>query len=84
MYIGTYDFQGERLPVLDCFWTAHIVAGEISLDVAENSDFTWLPLAGQPDLAFDTMNRAIAALQARSGHPGSGRVDGAHAGHRST
>lgn len=63
MYIGTYDYQQERLPVLDCFWTASIVAGEIVLDPAENDAFTWVALADEPDLAFDTMNRAIVDLR---------------------
>jgi len=63
MFIGEYEFQGERLPVLDCFWTADVVGGEIVLDPAESSDYAWLPIRDEPDLAFETMNQAIRALQ---------------------
>ena len=35
MYLGSYDFQGEMLPVLDCFWFASIVDGELRLDPDE-------------------------------------------------
>ena len=56
--VGTSS-SGETLPVLDCFWLATIVEGQITLDVHEVSAYTWLPLADLPDLAFDTMNRAI-------------------------
>jgi 8-oxo-dGTP diphosphatase len=66
MFIGGYDHQGERVPVLDCFWTASIVAGEIQPDERENSEYAWFALADPPDLAFATMNAAVAALQGRS------------------
>jgi 8-oxo-dGTP diphosphatase len=65
MYIGAYEYQNERLPVLDCFWTASIIAGDIVLDPTENDAFTWFPLHAEPHLAFDTMNRAIADLRQR-------------------
>jgi 8-oxo-dGTP diphosphatase len=68
MYVGSYEFQNEMVPVLDCFWFATIVAGEITLAADEVSDYAWLPLADPPDLAFDTMNRAI--LDARILHAG--------------
>lgn len=59
MFIGTYEFQGEAVPALDCFWLADIVTGQIVLDESENSAFTWLPLDDPPELAFPTMNQAI-------------------------
>jgi 8-oxo-dGTP diphosphatase len=59
MFIGSYDFQGERLPVLDCFWLATITAGEIDLDPAEGSEYTWLPLADPPEMAFPTMDAVL-------------------------
>jgi ADP-ribose pyrophosphatase YjhB (NUDIX family) len=59
MYLGTYDFQGETLPVLDCFWLATIVAGEITLDPAEASEYAWLPLADPPEMAFPTMDTVL-------------------------
>jgi ADP-ribose pyrophosphatase YjhB (NUDIX family) len=73
MFIGGVDQQGERLPVLDCYWTASIVAGEIELDQQENSEYAWFALADPPDLAFPTANAAIAALRTlrsrRGGNP---------------
>ncbi|MEV6923145.1 NUDIX domain-containing protein [Dactylosporangium sp. NPDC051485] len=59
MYIGTYDYQEEHLPVLDCFWLATITAGEITLDPAEASEFTWLALADPPEMAFATMDLVL-------------------------
>ncbi|WP_426507111.1 NUDIX domain-containing protein [Dactylosporangium sp. McL0621] len=59
MFIGSYDFQGERLPVLDCFWLATITAGEIDLDPAEGSEYTWLSLADPPEMAFPTMDAVL-------------------------
>lgn len=56
MHIGTYEFQGEKLPVLDCFWVASIRSGEIVLDPAEASEYSWLPLADPPEMAFPTMD----------------------------
>lgn len=63
MYIGTYEYQGEPLPVLDCFWFAMITAGEITLDAAECSEYAWMPLADPPRMAFQTMDAAL--LEAR-------------------
>ncbi|WP_433050746.1 NUDIX hydrolase [Dactylosporangium sp. CS-033363] len=59
MHIGSYDFQGERLPVLDCFWLATIAGGEIVLDPAEASEYTWLPLDDPPEMAFPTMDAVL-------------------------
>jgi 8-oxo-dGTP diphosphatase len=63
MFVGSYDFQNERLPVLDCFWLATITEGEITLDPHEASAHRWLPLVDTPPLAFDTMDRAIVEVR---------------------
>jgi 8-oxo-dGTP diphosphatase len=59
MYVGSYDFQGETLPVLDCFFMATIVDGEIALDRTELSDHRYVPLTDPPPMAFATMDRAL-------------------------
>jgi ADP-ribose pyrophosphatase YjhB (NUDIX family) len=59
MYVGSYDFQGESLPVLDCFWLARIVAGTLRPDPAEALEHGWYPLADAPPMAFDTMDAAL-------------------------
>ena len=66
MFIGSYDFQGERLPVLDCFWLATITAGEITLDPGEGSELTWLPLDDPPAMAFSTMDAVLRGSIIRS------------------
>ena len=65
MYIGTYDFQGEALPILDCFWLATVVGGEIHLDPAEASGFMWADLADPPAMAFGTMDAALKEVRLR-------------------
>jgi 8-oxo-dGTP diphosphatase len=60
MYVGRYLFQNETLPVLDCFWLATMVEGQINLKTDEVTQYAWLALADPPDLAFETMNSAIA------------------------
>ena len=60
MYIGRYDFQGETLPVLDHFWLATVVSGEIVVDPAEAAGHRWFSLADPPELAFSTMDEAIS------------------------
>ena len=64
MYIGEYRLQGERLPVLDCFWLATAVAGELTVDATEGSEHAWLPLDHPPAMAFATQDRALADLAA--------------------
>ena len=66
MYVGSYEYQGETLPVLDTFWLAGIVAGEIRLS-PESSEYGWLPLDGTPPLAFETMDSAIRDVRAGTG-----------------
>jgi 8-oxo-dGTP diphosphatase len=65
MYIGAYEFQGERLPVLDSFWLARIASGSIILDPTESLEYAWLPLADPPPLAFGTMDAALRDATSR-------------------
>jgi 8-oxo-dGTP diphosphatase len=58
MYVGSYDYQGETLPVLESFFLA-TVAGQIILDPAESSDMKWFELGKRPPLAFSTMDQAV-------------------------
>jgi 8-oxo-dGTP diphosphatase len=68
MYVGTYDFQGEPLPVLDCYFFATLGPGEqVTLDPDESSEHAWFDLDRPPPLAFDTMDRAIAEAARRLG-----------------
>ncbi|MEV4757962.1 NUDIX domain-containing protein [Micromonospora sp. NPDC049559] len=59
MYLGDYDFQGERLPVLDSYYLATLPDGEISLNPAESADLAWYDLVDPPPLAFATMDAAV-------------------------
>jgi ADP-ribose pyrophosphatase YjhB (NUDIX family) len=63
MYLGSYDFQAEKLPVLDCFWRARITAGDITLDPREATELAWFSVWNPPALAFTTMDRAIQDLR---------------------
>lgn len=65
MHVGSYEYQGETLPVLDTFWLAVIVSGEIRLS-PESSEYAWLPLDAPPPLAFETMDLAIGDVRART------------------
>ncbi|MBV1855679.1 NUDIX hydrolase [Catellatospora sp. NEAU-YM18] len=68
MYLGGYEFQGELLPVLDCFWLARLPEGaELELDPAESAGYTWFPLADPPPMAFPTMDRALRDAVALAG-----------------
>jgi ADP-ribose pyrophosphatase YjhB (NUDIX family) len=68
MWIGTYEFQDEQLPVLDCFWLASLTPGAtITLDPSEGTELTWLPLSDPPPLAFATMDAAIREVRRSSG-----------------
>ena len=61
MYVGDYDFQDERLPVLDCFFLATVAnPADLSPDPSEASEMDWFALERRPRLAFDTMRKAIA------------------------
>jgi ADP-ribose pyrophosphatase YjhB (NUDIX family) len=64
MYIGDYEFQGEILPVLDCFWLARIVAGEIRLDPRELRGYRWAARGDTPPMAFQTMTSALKKIAA--------------------
>jgi ADP-ribose pyrophosphatase YjhB (NUDIX family) len=61
MFLTEYEYQGETLPVLDCFWIARIIAGEIAVDPGEALDHRWFPLHDSPPLAFPSMDSALAA-----------------------
>jgi ADP-ribose pyrophosphatase YjhB (NUDIX family) len=63
MYLGTYEYQGEKLPVLDCFWLASIVEGELAVDPHEASGYAWLPLSDPPQMAFTTMDQALREVR---------------------
>jgi 8-oxo-dGTP diphosphatase len=74
MYLGTYPFQGEDLPVLDCFWLARLPAvpdppwsAAFTLDPAESTGHAWWPVLDPPPLAFSTMDDALRAVASRLG-----------------
>jgi 8-oxo-dGTP diphosphatase len=58
MYIGSYAYQDELLPVLDCFYLA-------TLD--ESSEMAWFALDEPPKLAFETMDKAVRDAALRLG-----------------
>lgn len=62
MFLGSYHFQGEDLPVLDCFWLAEIISGAVRPDPIEALDYSWFPIDDPPRLAFATMDAAIRAV----------------------
>jgi ADP-ribose pyrophosphatase YjhB (NUDIX family) len=64
MYLGRYPFQGETLPVLDCFWIASIVDGALRPDPSEALDHAWLPLGDPPPMAFATQDAALRDVAA--------------------
>jgi hypothetical protein len=66
MYIGEYLYQHELLPVLDCYWLATAIGGELAVDAAEGSDHAWLLLDHPPAMAFATQDRALADLIAHA------------------
>ena len=60
MYIGDYEYQHEKFPVLDSYWVATLPrAASIVLDPVESSQARWFSVDALPELAFDTMRRAI-------------------------
>ena len=65
MYVGTYEFQDERLPVLDSFFLATLDGGPASVkpDPSEVSEIAWFTREDPPDLAFDTHRSAMAATR---------------------
>lgn len=73
MYVGRYHYQGEDLPVLDCFWLASIVDGEIAPDPVEATEVGWLRLAEPPEMAFATMDVALKDAQSCLGNPPTGK-----------
>lgn len=68
MYIGSYDYQDERLPVLDCFFLATLPDGaRLALDPGESSEYAWFDIDRPPPLAFESMDRAIIEAARRLG-----------------
>jgi 8-oxo-dGTP diphosphatase len=65
MYVGSYLYQDEPLPILDCFWLATIESGEIVLDPAEATALTWADLDSPLPMAFTTMDTALGDVQIR-------------------
>ncbi|WP_085952247.1 NUDIX hydrolase [Catelliglobosispora koreensis] len=60
MWIGSYEFQGELLSVLDCFWWARLPHGaSLIIDPQETLEYQWFSLRDLPELAFSTMTRAV-------------------------
>ena len=59
VYLGTYHYQGEALPVLDVYYLAELVAGVPTPNPQEMSEVAWFPLADPPPLAFPTMDAVI-------------------------
>ncbi|MEO3744910.1 NUDIX domain-containing protein [Plantactinospora sp. B5E13] len=59
MYVGSYEFQDEVLPVLDIFFLATLGDQVIALNRAEATEATWFPLLAPPPLAFATMDAAV-------------------------
>ncbi|MFY1672642.1 NUDIX domain-containing protein [Plantactinospora sp. WMMB334] len=67
MYIGSYEFQDEVLPVLDTFFLASLDDRRIVLDPAESTELGWFSLVDPPPLAFPTMDEAVRAAARRLG-----------------
>ena len=65
LYIGSYEYQMETLPVLDAFYLAKLGNGAITLNPAEATEMSWFDLADPPAMAFPTMDSALR--DARSG-----------------
>ncbi|MFI5844426.1 NUDIX domain-containing protein [Catenuloplanes sp. NPDC051500] len=64
MYVGSYDYQDETLPVLDCIYLATLPPDAvITLDPAEAAELTWFPITSPPAMAFGTMDRALEDAQ---------------------
>ena len=59
MYLGDYQYQNETLPVIDCFWLARIVGGDIRVDPRELAGYTWAEVGNTPQMAFETMQSAL-------------------------
>jgi len=78
MFVGSYEFQDEVLPVLDVFFLATLEEDAIVLDPAEATEWRWFPLFDPPPLAFATMDQAVrvAAQRLRRGDgPGPAGAD---------
>jgi 8-oxo-dGTP diphosphatase len=67
MYIGSYAYQDELLPVLDCFYLATLDGARVTLDPDESSGMAWFALDEPPKLAFETMDKAVRDAALRLG-----------------
>jgi 8-oxo-dGTP diphosphatase len=67
MYLGSYAFQGEEVPVLDCFWLASIRPDDqkITINPDESSEFAWFRIDHRPALGFRTMELAMDEVAMR-------------------
>ncbi|MFY1687271.1 NUDIX domain-containing protein [Plantactinospora sp. WMMB782] len=68
MYVGSYEFQDETLPVLDTFFLATLDDPRIVLNPAESAELGWFPLVSPPQLAFATMDAAVRDAVRRLGN----------------
>lgn len=59
LYLGSYEFQGETLPVLDAFFLAETGHETISLNPVEATELSWFDLSEPPPMAFPTMDIAL-------------------------
>lgn len=69
-----YLFGGVEYDVLDVFYTAELVAGELRLDPDEIGALRWIPATEVrvEDIAFPSMRAAWRVLQDRGLQPASG------------
>ncbi|GAA3773361.1 NUDIX domain-containing protein [Plantactinospora mayteni] len=67
MYVGSYEFQDEILPVLDNFYLATLDDPHVVLDPAESAELSWFSLVDPPPLAFATMDAAVRDAVRRLG-----------------
>ncbi|AVT40818.1 NUDIX domain-containing protein [Plantactinospora sp. BB1] len=67
MYVGSYEFQDEILPVLDNFFLATLDDPRVVLDPAESAELSWFSLVDPPPLAFGTMDVAVREAARRLG-----------------
>ncbi|MDW5327365.1 NUDIX domain-containing protein [Plantactinospora sp. KLBMP9567] len=67
VYVGSYEFQDETLPVLDHFFLASLDDPRVVLDPAESAELSWFSLVDPPPLAFGTMDAAVREAARRLG-----------------
>ena len=67
MYLGSYEFQNEILPVLDIFFLATLGEHRITPNPEEATEVRWFPLVNPPNLAFPSMTAAVRDAAGRLG-----------------